>query len=326
MVQFVLSRPLHALNIIHMEMTIRTSRRIARALIAVVILTLISGCHSRQPDSAGPGTDDHGKPRIVSTVPAATEILLQLHAGSSLAAVSTYDKPLLPASLKNLPVIGNYLRLNTELMLKLDPKSLILQINPALIPAGVRELCQQVHCRMIDIKLNSAHELENTVLRLGQAANCPGRARRAVAHLRRAFQSLELSRRNMPPVRVVYFLSAQPLMVVGGGNFMDDEIHLAGGINLGRTFGSGFPKITHVELQQLKPQKVLVWHPDAVAHHAYRWLVRHYGPKLYRIRWPDADLLTLNVITQINQLSRIIHQPISLPVNSATGVHPERRP
>jgi ABC-type hemin transport system substrate-binding protein len=305
-----------------MEISIHKSRAIACALIAWGIFIAIPGCHSRRSDSAGVRMGDHTKPRMVSTVPAATEILLQLHAGACLAAVSTYDKPLLPASLKNLPVIGNYLRLNTELMLKLHPTSLILQINPALIPADVRELCQKVHCQIIDIKLNSAQELENTVLRLGKAANCPGRARRAVAHLRKAFQSLERSRRSEPSVQVVYLLSVQPLMVVGRGNFMDDEIQLAGGINLGRTFGSGFPKITHAELLQLKPQKVLVWHPNATVHHAYRWLVWHYGPKLCRIRWRDADLLTLNVIARIHQLHRMIHQPISGTIRVHVGEQP----
>lgn len=309
-----------------MEISIRKSRPIAYALIVWGVFMAIPGCHSRRTDSAGLGMSHDAGPRIVSTVPAATEILLQLHAGASLAAVSTYDKPLLPAPLKNLPVIGNYLRLNTELMLKLHPTSLILQINPALIPAGVREICRKVDCQMIDIKLNSAHELENTVLRLGKAANCPGRARRAVAHLRNAFQLLELSRRSEPSIRVVYLLSAQPLMVVGGRNFMDDELQLAGGINLGRTFGSGFPKITHAELQQLKPQKVLIWHPNATVHHAYRWLVRHYGPKLCRIRWRDADLLTLNVIARIHQLRRMIHQPVSSSVRSTTGVHEGEQP
>jgi ABC-type hemin transport system substrate-binding protein len=294
-------------NIHGMKMAVRMTLAWILGIAAIGLLGTLPGCHSRKSKSGVESGAVNSEPKIVSTVPAATEILLQLGAGSRLAAVSTYDRPLLPPRLKNLPVIGNYMRLNTELMLTLHPTSLILQINPKLIPAGVREVCNQVHCRIIDIKLNSEQELERTTVRLGRAAKCTRRAMAVAERLNREFKSADLNAKKLTPVPVVYLLSTAPLRIVGSGNFMNDELKLAGGRNLGCVFGDGFPKITHAELRQLHPQKVLIWHPDAIYHHAYHWLARIYGARLCCITWRDADLLSLNVIARIHAIQRLIH-------------------
>ncbi len=271
---------------------------------------VLSGCHSKPHRATSKAKATHWAPRVVSTVPAATQILLQLGAGSELAAVSTYDEPLLTGRWKNLPVIGNYLRLNTELMIDLHPSSLILQIAPLLIPSDISSLCHRLNCRIIDIKLNSMADLETTTLRLGAAAGCKDRAQQAVIHLQRELKSMRHQLAGMPIVSVVYCLSNNPLRIVGAGNFMDDELRLAGGKNVGRLLGDGFPKITHAELLRLKAQKILVWHPEPIFHHAYRWLVRRYGHRLCRIRWPDADLLTLSVVQKIRRIRVLIHAPV----------------
>ena len=274
-------------------------------------LTVLSGCHAKPRHAISNSKSSHQRPRIVSTVPAATQILLQLRAGRALVAVSTYDKPLLTGRWRNLPVIGNYLRLNTELMTELHPSSLILQIDPALIPADIHSICHRLDCRVIDIKLNSVADLEHTTLRLGAAAGCTVRARQAVGKLAREIRSITQQTANAPIVPVIYCLSTNPLRIVGGENFMDDELRLAGGKNVGRRLGNGFPKITHAELLRLNAKKILVWHPESVFHHAYKWLLRRYGSRLCRIAWPDADLLTLSVVHKIRRIDVLIHTSVT---------------
>jgi ABC-type hemin transport system substrate-binding protein len=290
-------------------------------------LTVLSGCHAKSHHYVFKSKSGHEVPRIVSTVPAATQILLQLRAGRSLVAVSTYDKPLLAGRWRKLPVIGNYLRLNTELMTELHPSRLILQIDPALIPADIRSLCHRLDCRIIDIKLNSVADLEHTTLRLGAAAGCVGRARLAVVKLAREIRVITRQAARVPIVPVIYCLSTNPLRIVGGKNFMDDELRLAGGRNVGRQLGDGFPKITHAELLRLNAKKILVWHPESVFHHAYRWLQRRYGGRVCRIAWPDADLLTLSVVHKIRRINLLIHAPATdrAGAESAPALHQERK-
>lgn len=298
--------------------------RVAVLAVVILVVTVLPGCHakSRSPKDADMPT--RRSPQIVSTVPAATQILLQLKAGDALAAVSTYDKPLLTGRWRKLPVIGNYIRLNTELMVQIHPTGLVMQMAPSLIPVGIRNLCHHLDCQIIDIKLNSLRDLESTTLRLGSASGSAGRAREAVNRLRRQIASMERHLANWPAIPVVYCLSSNPLRIVGGGNFMNDEIHLAGGKNVGRLFGNGFPKITHAELLQLHVKKILIWHPEKVFRQGYQWLMRHYGNKLCCIRWPDADLLTLNVVQKIRRIRALIH-PSTDPAQAASTPARKRR-
>lgn len=284
----------------------------------------LAGCHK---SGASAVTKAGRRPRrIVSTVPAATQILLQIGAGHAIAAVSSYDEPLLHGQYRKLPVIGNYLRLNTELMIDLHPTALVLQIQPSLIPQSIRHLTQKLRCRIIDIRLNSIADLAQTTRELGAAAGCSTSAALAVARLARGVKHAQQAFAVHPPVTVVYCISANPLRIVGGDNFMNDEVQLAGGQNLGNTLGAGFPRISHGQLLELNPEKILIWHPGKVFHGPYRWLQAHFPGRLCRIPWPDADLLTLGVVRKIRRIHQMLNPQPKMADTQTTPAHlPARR-
>ena len=79
------------------------------------------------------------RPRIVSTVPAATLNLVLIGAADELVGVSKYDVSYLPAAQKNLPVVGDYETMNYEELVKLKPTVLVIQTVESPFQRGSRK-------------------------------------------------------------------------------------------------------------------------------------------------------------------------------------------
>ncbi len=257
-------------------------------------------------------------PRIVSTDPSATQILLQIGAAKTIVGVSPWDKPLLPKSLRNLPVVGGYLHLDEELVVQLAPTALILQQAPQRVEPGILAMARQNGIRIVNIKINTFHQLFTAVRTLGGISGCQKRAATAVQVLKSELKILAGDRPKNTP-RVVYIISTRPIRVVGADNFMDQEITLAGGNNVAQRCGNGFPTITRGTLVRLNPQILLISKPGqpTVAGPAdprlTQWLALPIAAARARhvhlITWPQAQMLTLHVGRLIGRLRKLIHPP-----------------
>ncbi len=266
----------------------------------------------------------HGGPRIVSTDPSATQILLQIGAGKTIVGVSPWDKPLLPKSMRSLPVVGGYLHLDEELVVRLAPTALILQQAPERVEPGVRAMARQNGIRIVNIKINTFHQLFTAVRTLGGISGCQKPAAAAI-HALKAELKILANRRPKNPPRVVYIISTRPIRVVGADNFMDQEITLAGGNNVAELCGHGFPTITRGTLVRLNPQILLISKPGQPAASGPEdprlkpWLALPMSAarakRVDLITWPQAQMLTLHVTGLIRRLRKLIY-----PAARAGGV------
>ncbi len=265
-----------------------------------------------------PAVRHPGGPRIVSTDPSATQILLQIGAGRTLVGVSPWDKPLLPPSMRNLPVVGGYLHLDEELVVQLAPTALILQQAPQRIQPGITAMAGQNGIRIVNIRINTFHQLFSATRTLGGISGCRAQAAAAIKALKAKLKILAGHSPKNPP-RVVYIISTRPIMVVGADNFMDQEITLAGGNNVAQRCGNGFPTITRGTLVRLNPHVLLIGKPGQPAASGpddprlAPWLalpVAAAGAKrVDLITWPQAQMLTLHVAHLIDRLRRLILAP-----------------
>ncbi|MGC8624809.1 MAG: ABC transporter substrate-binding protein [Phycisphaerae bacterium] len=272
-------------------------------------LTLLGGCARHLPTSRGTG------PRIVSTTPAATQILLQIGAAKTIVGVSPWDKPLLPQSMRNLPVVGNYLHLDEELVLQLAPTALILQESPSRIPGGIVAMAHNHGIQIVNIQLTTFHQLYDTAATLGKISGCQTQAAVQIRNLKDELGRMARTRPRNPP-RVVYIISVNPIRVVGADNFMDEEVTLAGGVNVAQRCGDGFPAITRETLVQLNPQVLLIAKPGqrpgtgADDPRMVPWftlpIAAASGGHIDLITWRRAQMLTLQAGRIIKRLRKII--------------------
>ena len=260
----------------------------------------------------------HGGPRIVSTDPSATQILMQIGAAKTIVGVSPWDKPLLPKSMRNLPVVGGYLHLDEELVVRLAPTALILQQAPQRVEPGILAMARQNGIRIVNIHITTFHQLFSAVGTLGGISDCRQQAAAAIKALKSELKILADHRPKNPP-RVVYIISTRPIMVVGADNFMDQEITLAGGNNVAQRCGNGFPTITRGTLVRLNPQILLISKPGQPAASGpddprlAPWLTLPIAAATAKrvdlITWPRGQMLTLHVGRLIDRLRKIIHAP-----------------
>ena len=120
---------------------------LGRAALLAGILTLLilpAGCRKKTSLPLRHAPAGGAQPvRIACTVPAATQILLQLGAARDLVGVSSFDRPLLPPPLQSLPIVGNYLHLDYETLLNLQPTVLVVQMAPTRLPLSLTHFARR---------------------------------------------------------------------------------------------------------------------------------------------------------------------------------------
>ena len=256
-------------------------------------------------------------PRIVSIVPAATSILLQIGAAKLLVGVSSYDRPLLPPALRRLPVVGNYLHIDYETLLRLHPTALVIQRSRLRIPPRLIVLARQHHIGILNINLNTLRGLYRTARMLGKAAGRLPTAQRRVHRLQRNLRRISRRYARGPHPAVALLIGTSPIRIVGTDTFLNQMIALAGGMNAAAKVGTGYPAIDRGTLVRLAPRILLIAAPGQPRQDgpndprlaAWRRLpipaaVHH---RIFLITAANFEMLSLAADRQVRLLARLIH-------------------
>lgn len=304
-------------------------------LLAVAFLAL-AGCRNRTAAQASrnPGASSSASggaaPRIVSTVPAATAMLVQIGAGADLVGVSRFDRPFLPAHLRTLPVVGDYLHMNVETLLMLRPTALIVQAAARRLEPGLLRLARRRHILVVNLRLNSLHDLFVTARRLGKISGHEAQAKRKIAALRAALRAIAQKYIHAPQPRVAYFVSRQPLIAVGKKTFLAQEIRLAGAHNAAAILGAGYPTTDAETLEQIAPQALLLADPGGAAQRPHDARLRFFrrisipatrNHQLFLLTGARTELPTLALAKNVARIARLVH-----PASAAGQPNPMARP
>ena len=237
-----------------------------RATLVGLLVMAAPGCRKKSSSSL-----DHLIPRrtqavrIASTVPAATQILLEIGAGRDLVGVSSFDRPLLPARMQSLPVVGNYLHLDYETLLNVKPTVLVVQMAPIRLPISLTHFARQNRIALVNVQLNTLQQLYSTVKQLGVVTGLAGRAATVITQCKARLKAIGLKYSRSLHPRVVFLIGANPLRAAGRHTFLNQLIRVAGGNNVGEKLGAGYPSLTRETLVDLKPQVLLIGLPGEPA-------------------------------------------------------------
>jgi iron complex transport system substrate-binding protein len=166
--------------------------------------------------------------RIVSLVPAATEMLFAIGAGPRVVAVSSFDHE--PADVAKLPRVGALLDPDVERILSLRPdlvvaygtqRDLIAQFDRAGVP-----LFPYVH--------GSVPDILTTIRALGDRTGDPHKAGQVATDIQRALDAIQQRVAGKPRPRTLLVFGREPgslrnLYASGGIGFMHDMLDVAGG-------------------------------------------------------------------------------------------------
>jgi ABC-type Fe3+-hydroxamate transport system substrate-binding protein len=232
----------------------------AQQFLLLATLAGVVGCE--RPAEVGSGSaPGRARPTVVSLVPAATDLLLGMGAGTHLAGVSNWDSPRLETA--DLPRVGDYRSVDWEKIAQIRPDVMIVQFAPDKLPPGLTQRAKDLGIKLVNVKINRLADVFSTMTELGAATDKPAEAREARTRLQMQLDTVSGQVPSGPPVRTLISRSESGLSVVGGGNFMDDVLEAAGGKNVIETGENSYPVIDREQLAALAPDVVLHVLPDA---------------------------------------------------------------
>ena len=202
------------------------------ALVAALLIASPRGLRSAAVPLSSPPLQAPSRPtRIVSLIPAVTEMLFAMGAASQVVGVSSFDE--YPPDVKKLPRVGALLDPDLERILALRPDLIIvyesqtdfrLQLERAKIPSYVYK-----HAGLADV----FETIELVGARVGRAAEAAALSKRITDHLDRI--RARVQGRPRPSTLLVFgrdALALRGIYASGGIGFLSDMLTVAGGDNL----------------------------------------------------------------------------------------------
>lgn len=179
----------------------------------------------------GATADAQSATRIVSLVPALTEMLFAIGAGPQVVAVSSYDD--FPPEARRLPRVGALLDPDVERILALRPDLVLTYgsqdaLEAQLASAGIRTF---------SYRHGGLEAIFRTMADLGVATGRTAEAGRRASEIRRQLETVRARVRGRVRPRVLLVFGREPqtlkqLFASGGAGFLHEMLEIAGGTNV----------------------------------------------------------------------------------------------
>lgn len=215
-----------------------TQRRILSILTLLVAIAMLTSFAARgkaagaEAPARQPGASSATKPaRIISLVPAATEMLFALDAGPRVVAVSSYDH--YPPQVERLPRVGALLDPDLEQIFALHPDFVVVYGTQADL---IKQLTD-AHIGVFSFVHGGLADVLTTIDRLGGRIGEQSRANALVAQLKQHLNAIRRRVDGEPRPRTLLIFERQPftltgLLASGGVGFLSDILEAAGGENV----------------------------------------------------------------------------------------------
>lgn len=224
--------------------------------------------------------------RVVSLIPATTEMVQALGAGDRLAARTDYDHD---PSLAHLPSVGQGLTPDLEWLLSIGTDLVV-----AWPDAQARSLVERLGTLGIPAYGASLDRLENvfrTIRHLGTLLDLEEAADSLVRSIESEFSEVRAAVADRERPRVLYLVWFDPPRTAGPGSFIDELIEIAGGENVFGDAAAAWP--------QVSVEAIVARDPDVI--------VLPYGESdasLHRVRaapgWRDLRAVRDGRIYEVN--------------------------
>ncbi|BDS08081.1 hypothetical protein NT6N_31210 [Oceaniferula spumae] len=196
--------------------------------------------------------------RIIALSPSAVEIIYQLGIEEDLVGVSRFCKH--PPEASEKPVVGGYLDLDFEAVLRLKPDCVIL-LNEQ---HQIAERLEQLGIKTISVDHASTRGITDSITAFGAAFDRKEKAQALISNINSRVEKVTQRAKNLPTrPRVLVCIdrdtnSSQPDRVIAAGNagVHQEYITLAGGVNAYQ--GSvAYPVVSREKLIELDPDIII---------------------------------------------------------------------
>ena len=186
---------------------------------------------TRVVPSAQTGAPGQPPRRIVSLVPATTEMLFAVGAGDRVVGVGTYDR--YPPEVDTLPRLGGLLDPNIEQLIAIRPDLVIVYDTQT----ELRRQLERAGIPMWGYSTKGLSDVTATMRTLGDRIGMAAQANAAAAEIDRRLQAVRTRVARFPRPKTLLIFGREPgslrgLNASGGYGFLHDLVELAGGTDV----------------------------------------------------------------------------------------------
>ena len=178
--------------------------------------------------SSGNAASESIPRRIVSLAPSITETVFALGFGNRLVGVTSHCD--YPAEAKRLPKIGDFMSPSLEVIAAKQP-DLVIGVTGATDPAKAREI-ERLGIKITLVSVSSVSEILSSFKRIAALLGDPDAGATLVEKITAQFGKVKRRIAPAPRRSTLLAVGLRPLVAVGGKNFLDELITLAGGENI----------------------------------------------------------------------------------------------
>lgn len=195
-------------------------------------------------------------PRVASLSPAITDSLAELGLAAHVVGRSGFCRSV-PA---NVPVVGDLRSFDAERLALAKPDVLFVQPPIAGVDPALRELCAQKSIELVERRLDTLDDMRGLVADITHVFGAEAGERLAPIEAFLAENSPDIKPSPSPSAstgaqRVVIVVSADPILAVGRGNYLDELLSRAGATNA--VDAKGWVELSVESLVALKPARVI---------------------------------------------------------------------
>ncbi len=255
--------------------------------------------------------------RIISLVPALTEMLFAIGAGPQVVAVSSYDR--FPPAVATLPRVGALLDPDVERVLSLTPDLVAIYSSQH----DLRQQLARASIPVFDYRHAGLPDVVATIRDLGRVTGHAEGAASVASGIEQALERVRTRTRGRTAVRTLLVFGRQPgtirsVYASGGRGFLHDMLVAAGGINVLADLAQESVQVTTELLLTRAPDVILELHEGPVYSDAQRrravtdWdrLASVPAVKAGRVHIVSGDGLVVpgpRVAQAVERFARVLH-------------------
>lgn len=251
---------------------------------------------------------DRPPKRVISLAPSNTELLFAIGAGGRMVGVTRYCN--YPPAAAQIARVGD-VNLNFEEIVGLHPD---LVVTVGSMQGDSIDRLEQLGCKVIVLEARKVADVPRHLRLLGRAMGLRVQAETQAQSFEKRIGSVA-ARTKLASVRPRVFVEIwnQPLISVGPGTYLDELIHMAGGVSISSDAKTQWPQFSEELVIQRNPEVIILTcfnRAEAMKRESWKSLSAMKTGRVYEVN-PDIYVRpTPRLADGLEQLARWLHPEI----------------
>lgn len=269
-------------------------KTLLRPLLTISLLTLSFLSYSKAPE----------KPSIIALSPHIVEILFDIGAGEQI--IGTTDFADYPEQAKNIPVVGNYLRLQIEKVISLKPDLIIAWKSGS--PSDDLARLTQLGFTIVYSQPNSFASIAAEMREFGELTGNKEQAEKKAQQFLNKLDIIKKRFQNKAPITGFYELWSRPLTTVAKDSWPQQFLSICGVSNPFESVATPYPQV-NIETVLKTPVELIIQplSENQTDKQGFNWQDWPVIPavKNNHIIQPDADAMHRMTMRSLGELQNL---------------------